>query len=156
HPVTAAGPWPARQRYDCLVAVRRHVGLPVTLPSANSPYRRAVAVALRELSGRDPDRDPDWLRAQREAAGPAGDASVGEAARAAVLETKPAALLAVKRHDFVLPPTRMAGHELYEFVEGLRKAHGATATRLALIAYLDPYTRDADPAVAARAARLLN
>ena len=56
----------------------------------------------------------------------------------------------------MIPPIRMAGHELYEFVEGLRKDQGANATRLALVAYLDPLTRDPDPAIAARAARLLN
>jgi hypothetical protein len=155
-PVTSPGQWPARQRYDYMVAVRRHVGLPGILPPSHSPYRRAIGVALRELSGRDPDRDRDWLRAQREAAGPVVDAAVGEAARAAVLETKPAALLAVKRQDFAIPPIRMAGHELYEYVEGLRKAQGGAATRLALVAYLDPLTRDPDPAVAARATRLLN
>jgi hypothetical protein len=155
-PVTNPGPWPVRQRYDYMVAVRRHVGLPGMVPSSNSPYRRAVGVALRELSGRDPERNREWLRSQRAAAGSVADAAFGEAARAVLLESKPAALLAVKRQDFVLPPTRMAGHELYEFVEGLRKAHGGTATRLALAAYLDPLTRDTDPATAARATRLLN
>jgi hypothetical protein len=154
-PVRNPGPWPTRQRYDYLVSVGRHVGLPVTLPPANSPYRRAIGVALRELSGRDPDRDLAWMRAQRVAAGPSADSSAGEAARAAVLETKPAALLAVKRQDFAVAPTRMAGHELYELVEGMVKSYGANATRLALIAYLDPLTHDADPAVAARAGRLL-
>lgn len=154
-PVTKPGPWPSRQRFDYLVSVRRHVGLPVMFPTANSPYRRAIGVALKELSGRDPERDLEWVRTQRAAAAVA-DGSLGEAARAAVLETKPAALLAVKRQDFTTPPVRMPAHELYEFVEGLRKAHGDAATRLALVAYLDPLTRDADPAVAVRAARLLH
>lgn len=155
-PVTSPGPWPVRQRFDYVVSVRRHVGLAVPFPPANSPYRRAIGVAIRELSGRDPDRDRDWVRWQRDLAGQPAHGSVGEAARVAVLETKPAALLAVKRQEFSLPPTRMAGHEVYELVENLRAAHGAAATRLALTAYLDPLTRDPDPAEAARAGRLLN
>jgi hypothetical protein len=55
--VPGASPWPAQQRFDYVV--RKRV---LTLAEANdlrkrlggeSPYRRAAAQALRELTGRD-------------------------------------------------------------------------------------------------------
>jgi hypothetical protein len=45
--------------------------------------------------------------------------------------------------------------EVEDAVEWLQKAHGTTAARLALIAYLDPLTRSPAEPVATRAGRLL-
>jgi hypothetical protein len=154
-PVASPGPWPAHQRFDYMVAVRRTENLPPLVPAANSPYRQAVGVALRELTDRHPGLDANWLQEQWENATLAGDGRLGEAARAEVLASRPAALLALRKQEFTRPPIRMTGRELHELVRTWQTTHGAAATRLALVAYLDPLTRDPDPAAADRAARLL-
>ncbi len=154
-PVANPGKWPTHQRYDYLVAVRRTTSPVADGPSVASPYRAAIWSALRELSGRDPDQNPEWLRAQQRRAGLVDSGRTAEVARMLSMTANPNALVSIKQLDSTHPLLRQSDGELGQTVRQLQTAHGAPAIRLALVAYLDPLTRDLDPSIAAKAARLL-
>ncbi len=154
-PVLNSGNWSSHQRYDYFVAVRKVDVPPATAPAADSPYRKAVGFALKELSGRDPDRDPDWLAAQKPTAAPLPDARLAEVAQYVSLQTDPKALIALKAKEFAQPLLATPKGELDLAVKGMQELYGVTATRTALIAYLVPLTRNGDAESKAKATRFL-
>jgi hypothetical protein len=154
-PVANPGAWPAWQRYDYFLRTSPGAGGPTLRKPEDSPYRKAIGLAIRHISGRDPDRDKDWLADQKTRAFPA-DNLAGAVARVMLLTSYPNALIAVTDPSIADQLLKGKAAEVEKAVEWLQKAHGTTAARLALIAFLDPLTRGDDEAVVRRAGRLLN
>ena len=154
-PVLNSGNWSSHQRYDYFVAVRKVDAPPVTSPAADSPYRKAVGFALKELSGRDPDRDTGWLAEQKRIATTSPDTRIADVAQLVSLQTDPKALIALKAKEFAQPLLATPKGELDLAVKGMQELYGLTATRTALIAYLAPLTRNGDAETKAKATRFL-
>ena len=155
-PVPDPGNWSSHQRYDYFVAIRKVEGEPVTTPAAESPYHQAVRFALRELSGRDPDRDSTWMAEQQRLAGLSVENHLAGVAQAASLKANPAALLALKSREFSIPLIRTPSEDLAKFVKELQEKYGEVAARSALIAYLQPLTQVGDEAARAKAVCFLS
>jgi hypothetical protein len=153
-PVANPGRWPARQRYDYFLRYSPGAGGPTLRKPEESPYRKAIGLAIRHLSGHDPDHDKDWLTEQKTKA-PVIEDLAGAIARVMLLTSYPDALIAVTHPDVGDKLMKGKPKEVEDAVEWLQKAHGTTAARLALIAYLDPLTRSPVEPVATRAGRLL-
>ena len=154
-PVLNAGNWPGHQRYDYFVSVRRDTGAVPAAPAADSPYRAAYRHAIRALANHDPDRDVEWMAEQRKLAPPSADDRVAAVAKALSLEANPNALASLKMHEYVKPPLEGTAAEWGAAVTAMQKTHGLKASRLALIAYLDPLTRGGAADSRAKAAKLL-
>lgn len=155
-PVANPGLWPGHQRFDYLVGVAAVKGS--SAPARDGGYRAAVRFALRELTGRDPDKPDDlnWLRRQPGLTfeAPATDGRAEVAALLAV-QKDPLPLIALRNQDFAQPLLAQTADDLRKCVLALVKAFGAADARLALIAYLDPLTRSGEAAQREKAARLL-
>lgn len=154
-PVPDAGKWSTHQRFDYFVTIRKVESPPKATPTANSAYRRAVGVALRELSGRDPDRDTEWLAQQQRLAGSAAENRLTEVARSVSLVTNPNAYLHLKVREYNEPFLRLPNEKLNQTVQELQSNYGETAARTALIAYLQPFTDAEDEDIRGRATLLL-
>jgi hypothetical protein len=154
-PVVNPGNWPGHQRYDYFVAVRPNDGAVKEASGPNGEYRSAVRFALKELSGRDPDQSADWLDEQRKKAGESRDSRMSDVAKYVSLTTNPEALAALKNQEFVKPMLNASPDEISAGVVAMQKAHGVKASRLALIAYLDPLTRTGEPGQREKARKLL-
>jgi hypothetical protein len=155
-PVTNPGKWPTHQRYDYLVAVRRAGGAAaVDRPNLKGPYQRAIGFTLRELSGVDPQLNPDWAHQQKQLAGVIHAGRAGQVAKMLVMATNPTVLVSLKHLEMSAPLLRQSEFELVKTVRGLQQDHGGPAFRMGLVAYLDPLAYDPDPAIAARASKLL-
>ncbi len=154
-PVLNPGHWPAHQRFDYFVAIRRENAEPVLTPPQDSPYQNAIRFALKELSGQDPDKNAEWLAEQRKLADKQGDKRLASVAKFLALESNPIPLIGLKTQEALQPPLSMKEDDLANAVASMQKAYGQKATRLALIAYFDPLTRTGEPADRAKAARLL-
>ncbi len=155
-PVANPGKWPDHQRFDYFVAVSAVKGSPA--PASDAAYKDAVRFALRELTGRNPDRADDlsWLSRQP-GMRPDATASDGRAETALLLalQNDPLAYFALKYQDFTRPLLSMPADDLRAGVLAMVKAFGAADTRIAMIAYLDPLSRTGEPARREKAARLL-
>src|SRR5262249_48590682 len=138
------------------VVLRRVDAAAARAPAADSSYRKAIEFALRELSGRDPNRDPNWLAERQNVATPLPDTRLADIAQLVSLQTDPKALIALKAKEFPHPLLATPKDELGGVIKSMQETHGATATRTALIAYLDPLTRKGDAAAKAKAQRLLS
>jgi hypothetical protein len=156
-PVVNPGNWPAHQRYDYFVAIRPNEGAVDDTPNPKGRYQRAIRFALKELSGHDPDdnESEEWLNEQRKKAVETGDPRVAAVAKFLSLTTNPEALAALKNQEFVKPLLSTTPGELAIGILAMQKAHGTKASRLALIAYLDPLTRTGEPTTRAKANKLL-
>lgn len=155
-PVANPAKWPGHQRFDYFVGVT--AVKESSVPTGDGGYKAAVRFALRELTGRDPDKTDDltWLRRQP---GLKLDAltSDGRAEVAALVgvQKNPLALVALRNQDFAQPLLAQTPDDLRKCVLALVKAFGAADARLALIAYLDPLTRSGSTAHREKAARFL-
>jgi len=154
-PVLNSGKWSGHQRYDYFVTTRKVDAAPATTTTADSPYRNAVGFAIRELSKRDPDRDADWLTAQKRAAASQPDTRLADVARLVSLQTDPKALIALKASEFSQPLLSSSRDDLEKTIKDMQATYGEAATRTALIAYLDPLTRTGDNTVRGKASSLL-
>jgi hypothetical protein len=154
-PVIDSGNWPKHQRFDYFVTLRKVDSQPAVEPSPDSPYRKAVGFALRELSGHDPEQKVEWLAAQKRSAISPQDTRLAEVARLVSLQTNPKALAALAVREFAQPLLTVPSDELDKVVKGLQEAHGEQAVRTAFVAYLDPLTRTGDAAIRRKAAGLL-
>lgn len=154
-PVLNPGHWPAHQRFDYFVAITRDNAEPATAPSQNSPYQGAIRFALNELSGKDPEKDTDWMTEQRRAAGKQEDGRLGAVAKYLALESNPMPILGLKMQDSLVPPLAMKDVELATTITFSQKKYGTHSTRMALIAYFEPLTRTGEPNDRAKSVRLL-
>ncbi|MBX9578995.1 MAG: HEAT repeat domain-containing protein, partial [Gemmataceae bacterium] len=152
-PVPDPGPWPARQRYDYLVAVRpARAGEESREPGA---YRAAVLWALRELTGRDRGDAVEVWADLRDGRPPPDDRLSAGAGRFLVQLTNPEALIVLGLHEFGMSFFDLTADEQAVVLARFRRQYGVTVSRQALIAYLDGVALNGPPGVRARAAELL-
>jgi hypothetical protein len=153
-PVANPAKWPGHQRFDYFVGVTAVK----ESPAPTGDYKAAVRFALRELTGRNPDKADDltWLRRQPGVKwdAPASDGRA-EVATLLAVQKNPIALVALRNQDFVQPLLAQTPDDLRKCVLALVKGFGAADARLALIAYLDPLTRTGTAAQREKAARFL-
>jgi hypothetical protein len=154
-PDATPGKKPERLRYDYFVSIRHANPQASKAQTTDSPYRQAIRFAIKELSQHDPSTDSEWMAKQWKTAVKLEDSRVGDVARFVSLQADPSPLTSLKNQVIVRPSLSAIVEKLTNTIQTMPIAGGATPARLALIAYLDPYTRTGEPANRAKAARLL-
>lgn len=153
-PVPPREPWPDELRFDYFVAVRPAASSNTTT-SSDSPYRRAVLFALRELTGHDlGDTAESWAATHGRGLPPA-ITDHADAARYVTLAVNPDPYLRLKIEEFGVPLLAMPERQQLAVTVWLRKQYGAAATRYALFAYLEPLAHADDATVRTAAEQAL-
>lgn len=154
-PVPSPGLWPGQQRYDYLVAVRPVTVGEVGTAGAVSAYRDAVLFALRELTGRDLGATAEAWAGLRAGKAAPDDSLSYEAGRYLTLLANPEALILFTLQEFSQSFLSLTASERAVVLARFRRQYGATATRYAVVTYLEWLARTGDPSVRQKALQLL-